>query len=617
MATAARKRPWSLIIIVMVAVFCLAYTIFTSNRPFLGLDLQGGVSVVLAPPKGTNPSSDSLNEAINIINERINSFGVAEAQVSRQGNDILVEIPGVKDKDRALQLVGETAELQFRPVLNSVPVAADGTIQTTATTTPSGSTSTTAAGATTTTAAGATTTTAATATTTGATSTTAKASTSTSQKSLGLGGTGQQAGGAAVPTPTVDEAQRAAGTTTSTSTSTTAAGATSTTAKAAATAGATSTTAKGATTTTAKTTSVKASTLITSDAKMRLPATRNQSVVLPGYDPKTKKMDMLYELGPTFVTGSGLSSASSDLNQSGQWEVRPVFKSGAKGIDLFNAGAAKCYAGDQTVCPTKQMAIVLDNRVLTAPTIDNPSFAADQITISGSFTESEVHDIATALRYGALPVPLVAQTSEIVSATLGRDALHAGLVAGVVGFLLVGLYMLVFYRILGLLAMVKLLIEGCILWGFLCWAGPNLGLAITLAGITGIVVSIGVSLDSNVVYYEHLKEDVRAGRSIRASVDKSFSSAWRTIWTADGASLLGAVILYWFTVGAVRGFAFYLGLSTALDLITSWCYMRPAVAWATRSSMCAEHPHRFGLPDAADVEEASKMVRKLVTEGAS
>jgi len=356
--------------------------------------------------------------------------------------------------------------------------------------------------------------------------------------------------------------------------------------------------------------------VLTPTSELQKPSSRAQQVVLPYYDPKTKQLTSIYELGPTYVTGSGLSTASSDLNQQGEWEVRPVFKSGAKGIDLFNKGAGECYSKAST-CPTGQMAIVLDNRVLTAPSINNASFQADQITISGSFTESEVHDIATALKYGALPVPLQPQTSQIVSATLGRDALHAGLIAGLVGFVLVGIYMLVFYRILGLLAMLKLLIEGCILWGFLCWAGPNLGLAITLAGITGIVVSIGVSLDSNVVYYEHLKEDVRAGRTIRASVDKSFVSAWRTIWTADGASLLGAVILYWFTVGAVRGFAFYLGLSTALDLITSWCYMRPAVARATRSRMCAEHPHRFGLPDADDVEEASKLVRKLVTEGVS
>ncbi len=614
MAGPPRKRPWSLIIIVVVALVCLSYTIFTSNRPFLGLDLQGGVSVVLAPPKGVHPSSDSLDEAITIINNRINSFGVSEADVSRQGDNILVEIPGVKDKDRALQLVGETAELQFRPVLAQVPVSADGTIST-----GSSSTTTTAAGATTTTVAGATTTTAAgTATTAGATTTTAKPATtttaapatSTSQKSLGVTGTGQQAGGGQAAPPATVTDLAAATTTTSVASTTTAA--TATTVKGA--------TAKGTTTTTAKSSTVKATSVMTPASELAKPSSRSQQVVLPQYDPKTGKIIYLYELGPTYLTGSGLSSASSDLNQQGQWEVRPVFKSGAKGIDLFNKGASECYSGAST-CPAAsgshgQMAIVLDNRVLTAPTIDNPSFQADQITISGSFTESQVHDIATALKYGALPVPLTPQTSEIVSATLGRDALHAGLVAGVVGFILVGLYMLIFYRILGLLAMVKLLIEGCILWGFLCWAGGGLGLAITLAGITGIVVSIGVSLDSNVVYYEHLKEDVRAGRTIRASVDKSFTSAWRTIVAADMASVIGAVILYWFTVGAVRGFAFYLGLATALDLLTSWCYMRPAVARVTRSAMCATYPHRFGLPDSEDVEEASRQVRKLVTEGA-
>ena len=186
-----------------------------------------------------------------------------------------------------------------------------------------------------------------------------------------------------------------------------------------------------------------------------------------------------------------------------------------------------------------------------------------------------------------------------MSATLGRDALHAGLVAGVVGFILVGLYMIVFYRILGVLAMLKLLIEGCILWGVPLLAGPTSGLALTLAGITGIIVSIGVSLDSNVVYYEHLKEDVRAGRTDpgRRSTSRS-PRAWSTILAADGASLIGAGLLYFLTVGAVRGFAFYLGLSTILDLITSWCYMRPVGRAGPPARRCAhEHPHRFGLPD--------------------
>ncbi len=594
-----RRRPWSLIVIVVIAILCLSYTIFTTNRPFLGLDLQGGVSVVLQPVK-KNVSTDTLQEAISIIDNRINSLGVSEAQVSRQGNNILVEIPGVKDKDRALALVGKTAELQFRPVLQIIPVI-NGRIETAGPTTQTtaGATSTTVKGATSTTAKGSTATTTAGATTTSGVTTTTAASTSTTQKALGA--------------PGVAHAQLTAALST-------AAASTTTTAKAA-----TTTTAKGATTTTAKPTSVSAESVLTPQSELDKPGSRTQDVVLPERDPKTQQIVNVYELGPTVLTGSGLSSASSDLNSQGAWEVRPVFKSGKNGIDLFNQIAAVCYTGSaSSACPAQpgsqsghgQIAVVLDNNVLTAPSIDAASFARDQITISGSFTQSEASDVATALKYGALPVALKQATAEIVSATLGRDALQAGIVAGIVGFVLVGLYMILFYRILGVLAMVKLGIEGCILWGFLCWAGPHLGLALTLAGITGIIVSIGVSLDSNVVYYEHLKEDVRSGRTIRASIDKSFHSAWSTILAADGASILGAALLYYLTVGAVRGFAFYLGLSTILDLITSYCYMRPAVAWATRSKMCQEHPHRFGLPTADDIAHAADVHRDLITSGA-
>jgi preprotein translocase subunit SecD len=571
--------------IVIVALLCLAYSIFTTNRPFLGLDLQGGVSVVLQPVK-KNVSADTLQEAINIINLRINQFGVSEAQISRQGNNILVEIPGVKDKDRALKLVGETAELQFRPVL---AVYSTTTPTSSTTTTSKGATTTTTKGTTTTTAHGATTTTAGSA----ATTTTTKASTTT-QKALGAAPASEHA-------VLTSASVAAAGTTTTTkaATSTTAAGAKATTTTAA--------TSKSTTTTAATATLPP----LTPEALRTSPAYRDKEIVAPETDPKTGKEVARYVLGPTVVTGAGLSTASADIDQNGKWEVRPVFKGGKNGIDAFNTGAGACYSGAAT-CPTHQMAILLDGRVLTAPTINNASFQADQITISGGFDQSSAHDVATALKYGALPVQLKQATAEIVSATLGKDALHAGIVAGIVAFILVGIYMILFYRLLGVLALLKLGIEGCILWGFLCWAGPHLGLALTLAGITGIIVSIGVSLDSNVVYYEHLKEDVRAGRTVRAAVDKSFVSAWSTIIAADVSSILGAVLLYYLTVGAVRGFAFFLGLSTLLDLLTSYCYMRPAVARATRSKMCQEHPHRFGLPDADDVAEATGATRRLV-----
>jgi preprotein translocase subunit SecD len=554
--------------IVVLAVFALSYTVISGNRPFLGLDLQGGVSVVLCPAspsdakvchKDSDPavSEDTLNQAIKIIRSRVDTLGVAEPDISRQGSNVLVQIPGVKDQQRALDLVGQTAELQFRPVLAVYPVAST-TNTTTNDTTPSDTTPSDTSGA------------------------GPSGSTDTSQQGLGVSGglvPGESALGTQTPSTVADSGS---------STTTTA-----TTVDPAAAAAA----------------SQSAIPTVTPTDQIKPDAT----VVLPEINPKTKQTVRLYQLGPVAVSGTALESASAGINPKGQWEIRPVFKSGADGIDKFNAAAATCNPASAT-CPTGQIAVVLDNEVLTAPTIQVANFQRNQITISGTYTEREAKDIATALRYGALPVALIAQQSQIVSATLGRDALHAGIVAGIVGFILVGLYMIAFYRILGVLAMFKLAIEGCILWGLLCYLGSSVGLALTLAGITGIIVSIGVSLDSNVVYYEHLKEDLRAGRTVRAAVDKSFASAWSTILAADGASIIGAFLLYFLTVGAVRGFALYLGIATILDLVTSYCYMRPVVRWAIVSKRCAAHPGQFGLP-AGPVESTDRSPSRVSVAG--
>jgi preprotein translocase subunit SecD len=566
-----RKGLGALAFIVIVAVLGLLYTVVSGDRPLLGLDLQGGVSVVLQPRDADVPAAN-LEQAKRIIDKRINALGVAESEVTIQGKTILVQIPGVKDKDRALKLVGQTAELQFRPVLQCwALVAESGTGCPEATSTDTGSTDTTD-----TTATGSTDTTASTVAPDSSTSTPTTASaTSTSQQSMGALVEGESASGAQTDSTAVE----------TTTTTVDPAASTTTTLDAAAVAAAAA--------------QAQAQTQVpelTSEDVLNSDAGKAQTVVIPEVDRKTGDTLAVYQLGPVGVGGTSVESASAGLNSKGQWEIRPIFKDGADGIDKFNAAAAECNPPSAN-CPTGQIAVVLDNKVLTAPTIQVASFKRDEITISGNYKESEAKDIATALNYGALPVVLVPQTSEIVSATLGRDALHAGLVAGLVGFVLVGLYMIFFYRLLGLLAMFKLFIEGAILWAILCFLGAQWGLALTLAGITGIIVSIGVSLDSNVVYYEHMKEDVRSGRSIRAAVDKSFASAWSTILAADGASIIGAAVLWFFTVGAVRGFAFFLGLSTVLDLITSYCYMRPVVRWATNSKRCADHPHQFGLPD--------------------
>jgi len=484
------KGYWSLIIIVAVAAISLAYTFAVSNKPLLGLDLQGGVSVVLQP-KG-EADSDTINEAITIMRQRIDSLGVAEPEITRQGNNILIQIPGVKDKDRALAQVGQTAELQFRPVLASA--AADQLASGAGTSTsvdPNAATTTTA-----------------TPTTTG-----------NGEQGLGLG-TGELAAGSTTPATVGDAGDELAQ------------------------ADATTTTA--APTDSSTTTTVPGSVAGLPPDVCTVGLTADQlspdgTAILPQCDKDT--LTYVYQVGPVMLTGGALSSARATLNGStNEWEVNPTFKGGSDGIGLFNSAAGQCFA-KQSTCPTGQLAVVLDGKVISAPSINSASFQADQIQISGSFTEGTAKDLARQLKYGALPVEFEQQQAQIVSATLGRDALHAGLVAGLVGLILVTLYMVAFYRALGLLSILKLGIEGALLWSVISYLGANNGLALTLAGITGIIVSIGVSLDSNVVYYEHLKEDVHNGRTIRSATDRAFHSSFSTIVKADVASLIGAFLL--------------------------------------------------------------------------
>lgn len=549
----------SLIVIVLIAASALIYTVLSGNKPLLGLDLQGGVSVVLKP-KGT-PESSAIDQAITIIRQRIDALGVAEPEITRQGDNILIQIPGVKDKDRAIDLVGQTAELQFRPVLAALS-AAPAVLPETSTTIPSDSTTSVPADSTTTTVSG------------------------SGQVGLGAAASlGELALGADSTPTTLSDGGREYAQAESTVTETPGAEpvvAADPAAPVAAEDPLAVDPATGGLTNAACTATLSADQLNPTGEAL-LPQCSDGVLVVT------------YKVGPVGLTGSALDTARASLGESGQWVVQPVFKDNADGIGKFNAAGAQCYAKAAT-CPSGQLAIVLDGRVISAPSINAASFKADQIEISGSFNERTAKDLATALKYGALPVEFEKQQAQIVSATLGRDALHAGLVAGVVGLILAGLYMVAFYRLLGLFAVLKLSIEGALLWAVISYLGTSSGLALTLAGITGIVVSIGVSLDSNVVYYEHLKEDIQNGRSLRSATDHSFVSAFSTIVKADVASLIGAVILWWLTVGPVRGFAFYLGLSTLLDLVTSWAYMRPVVKFATNRKSLLRRPGLLGLP---------------------
>ncbi|MBK9178415.1 MAG: protein translocase subunit SecD [Acidimicrobiales bacterium] len=523
-----RRANWiSLIGIFVVAFGGLALTLVAGNSPQLGLDLQGGASVVLQPKEQV--PSDVLDQTISIIRNRVDALGVAEPDITRQGNSVLVQLPGVRDQQRALDLVGQTAELRFRPVLQPVPPDESTPVQTVppVSTTVAGDTSTTVADATATSAPG----------------TTVAPATTAPPVGSGERGVPRQAPDTTAPPATTAEP---------TTTATTAAGDTA------------ATTSPG----------------ITVPTTPRDDDVADQVVVLPQLDENGDVVSRL-QLGPAALTGSGVSSARATFEQ-GEWLVRVEFT--GDGIDAFNALAAQCYqASDPTVCPSGQIAITLDGEVQSAPTVQAPEFQRDQVQISGSFDEQSAKDLALVLRYGALPVQLEPQTVQTVSATLGKDSLHAGIIAGLVGLLLVIAYMTLYYRWLGPVVLLGLMVSGSLLYTIIAFLGETQGLALTLAGVTGIIVSIGVTVDSYVVYFERLKDDVRSGKSMRSSAERGFSNAYRTILAADGASLIGAVLLYLLTVGSVRGFAFFLGLATLLDMIVAYFYTRPMVILLSRT----------------------------------
>jgi preprotein translocase subunit SecD len=257
------------------------------------------------------------------------------------------------------------------------------------------------------------------------------------------------------------------------------------------------------------------------------------------------------------------------------WGVNVNLRDGAGGADSWNQVASQCYSRSET-CPSGQLGIELDGTIISYPTVNQPSFTGG-VEISGSFKESEAKNLARVLKSGALPVQLQTQTVQNVSPTLGSDSLRAALVSGVIGVLLVLLFMVAYYRFLGLVVIGGVVVSGALIWSVVALLSRTSGLALSLAGITGIIVSVGVTVDSYVVFFERMKDEVRAGRSMRNGTQRAFAGAWHTILVADLVSLIGALVLWYLTVGSVRNFAFFLGLSTLCDLAVAYFFTRPSV----------------------------------------
>ena len=304
--------------------------------------------------------------------------------------------------------------------------------------------------------------------------------------------------------------------------------------------------------------------------------TADATVLLPYYDHTVR-----YILGPADMKGDVVHDASVIApTTGGGFEVQVEFtSSGAAQFDKIASERYPYYSANTSNPPVQsQEAIELDGVVVSAPVIQAENFNGTAV-ISGSssapFSQSMAEDLANELKYGSLPVRFIPQSVQTVSATIGQDSLKAGLAAGIGGLILVLIYMLLYYRALGLVVLVGLIFEGALLYSILAALSQSSSLALTLAGVTGIIVSIGITVDSYVVYFERLKDEVRAGRSVRQSTERSFQRAFRTVVTADTVSFLAALILYLFTVGDVRGFAFTLGLSTLLDVFTAYLFIRP------------------------------------------
>jgi preprotein translocase subunit SecD len=475
----------------LLVVVSLAATIGSKSEPVLGLDLQGGISVVLAPVGNFKPGA--LGVARDIIDNRVNGLGVAEPEISTQGDNIVVDLPGVKDRDKARRLVGRTAELRFRPVLAELPAA--GAV--TSTTSTSGASTTTVAGAPTTT------------TTLTADQAKIKAAVRSCDPAQVIP---ILQSGVDVPTTALADDKR--------------------------------------------------------DACVVLPVRSDQSGARRLY------------LGPTKFTGKGVDDAKSRFAQGEGYTVDMSLND--KGKTAFNELAGVSFPKSP---PQNEVAIVLDGVVQSHPAFRDASYPSGDVQISGGtggFDPSAASDLATIISYGALPVQLKQLTVQSVSPTLGSDQLSAGIAAGVIGLLLVAIYMLVYYRMLGAVVIAGIMVSAALIYALISYLGDSIGLTLTLAGVTGLIVSVGVTVDSYVVYFERLKDEVRTGRTVRASVDRGFTRSFRTIVAADLVSLIGAFVLYFLAIGSVRGFAFFLGVSTILDLLVAYFFMHPVVSLMAR-----------------------------------
>lgn len=541
-------RTLLIFVLVTLALFGLM-AIFRTWTPKLGLDLRGGTTITLTARNITGTGGvdkNSLELARRIIQQRVDSLGVGESSVTTSGdNQIIVAVPNVQ-RDELVRLVGTTAQLQFRPVIGSRQVQNEQlpTGQKTATATPAGSTSPTA---------------------------TANPSATPVPSATLTPAVAASAAPAAAPTAPVSGQRRIAPNLPT----------------------APPTPRPTAPNPDKRMTVEEAAAWTPSDQDLADFQTWKCDDPFPNVVDQPlfacdKNKAVKYLLGPVMVEGRKLDSAQAVVLQ-GQlnWQVHLKFNSeGAADFEKATKALSQKVSTGQNL-----LGIVLDNRVISAPSVTE-TITGGSAQITGSFTQKDAEELANVLKYGALPLTFDVSSVDNVSATLGSDQLRAGIIAGIIGLLLVVLYSFLYYRGLGIAVVASLVIAGTLTYALLTLLGLSLDLALNLPGIAGVIVAIGVTADSFIIYFERIRDEVREGRTLRSAIETGWRKARGTIVIADAVSLLSAAVLFWLAIGAVKGFAFTLGLTTMIDLAIIFFFTKPLLSLLGRTAFYGEG-HRF------------------------
>ncbi|WP_253705865.1 protein translocase subunit SecD [Cellulosimicrobium sp. 72-3] len=515
-----------------------------SLTPGLALDLEGGTQIILEPvtTDGSQPTAEDINQAINVIRQRIDAQGVSEAEITSQGrNNIVVGIPGQPSQE-TIDLVSTSAQMRFRPVLSvGMPTATPADDESTDPAAGDDAAAEDAPDATE----------SADAATDGATDPAAEDGT-------------DPAADAATDAPAED-----------------------------------ATTDPAPETTRPENPSDLAQ--ITPELQAQFDALDctlpenlvggdsgpTDSAFVSCADDGTAK----YILGPVEIEGTDISNASSGLRvgQNGvvtnEWVVNIEFDS--EGTKAFRDVTTRLTT---LPSPQNQFAMVLDGLVISAP-VSQVAIPDGKAEISGSFTRDSAATLANQLNFGSLPLTFEVQSQEQISATLGSEQLEKGLLAGAIGLLLVVIYSLFQYRVLGLVTVASLGIAAVVTFGVISVLSWTIGYRLSLAGVAGLIVAIGITADSFIVYFERIRDELRDGRTLNSAVEKGWQRARRTILASDAVNFVAAVVLYYLAVGGVRGFAFTLGLTTLVDLIVVFLFTHPLMQLLARTKFFANgHP---------------------------